>query len=212
VERIRAGGAFLQTTGRKVTAESLKQITRDLEPGFAGLSFQVIRRNPRAYAVYREAADAFGAEPTPDRKVHKRRRRRVRASGRTPRSSYDPLLRLDKRNLVQRIRTLEHELDVVRRLRGALAYDEQALRAKLLRVETEAILLQAGGPERLDRSGWPYERASGVAASRSRTPGVVPDRSIAEHQTAACAAVGFDRPLRTASRAIGFPVDHPRAA
>src|SRR5688500_7244717 len=56
VERLRAGIAALQATGQKITAESLKQITRELEPGFAGLSFQVIRRNPRAYALYREAA------------------------------------------------------------------------------------------------------------------------------------------------------------
>ena len=54
-----------------------------------------------------------------------------------------PLQRLDKRDLVQRIRTLERELDAERRLRGTLAYDEQALRAKLLRVETEIVLIQA---------------------------------------------------------------------
>jgi len=65
VERIRVGVAALQATGRKITAESLKQVTRELEPGFSGLSFQVIRRNARAYAVYREAADAFTAEPRP---------------------------------------------------------------------------------------------------------------------------------------------------
>ena len=129
---------------RRITAESIKQVTRDLEPGFAGLSLQVIRRNARAYAVYREAADAFTARPTPDHEVQQRRRRRARASaGREPRSSYDPLLRLDKRNLVQRIRTLEYELDLERRLRGTLAYDDQALRAKLLRLETEIVLIQA---------------------------------------------------------------------
>jgi hypothetical protein len=63
----------------------------------------------------------------------------------TPLASYDPLQRFDKRALVQRIRTLERELDAKRRLRGALAYDQQALRAKLLRFETEIILLQAKG-------------------------------------------------------------------
>jgi hypothetical protein len=41
------------------------QVTRDLEPGFAELSFQVIRRNTRAYALYREAADASSTLPTP---------------------------------------------------------------------------------------------------------------------------------------------------
>jgi Creatinine amidohydrolase len=67
LERIRRGIATLQASGRKVTAESLKQVTHDLEPGFAGLSFQVISRNPRAYALYREAADAFNPEPTADK-------------------------------------------------------------------------------------------------------------------------------------------------
>ena len=43
VERLRAGLVALQASGRKITAESIKQATRDLEPGFAGLSFQVIR-------------------------------------------------------------------------------------------------------------------------------------------------------------------------
>ena len=51
VQRTSAGIAALRTDGRKITAESLKQATRELEPGFAGLSFQVIRRNPRAYAL-----------------------------------------------------------------------------------------------------------------------------------------------------------------
>ncbi|MBV9168482.1 MAG: hypothetical protein JOZ81_00170 [Chloroflexi bacterium] len=55
---MKAGIAALQASGRKITAESIKQATRDLEPGFAGLSFQLIRRNARAYALYREAADA----------------------------------------------------------------------------------------------------------------------------------------------------------
>src|SRR6266571_2118211 len=41
VERLRAGIAALQATDQKITAESLKHVTRDLEPGFAGLSFQV---------------------------------------------------------------------------------------------------------------------------------------------------------------------------
>src|SRR5687767_13413390 len=48
-----------------------------------------------------------------------KRRRRTRASAQEPRSSYDPLQRLDKRELVRRIRTLERELDAERRQRGA---------------------------------------------------------------------------------------------
>jgi hypothetical protein len=59
LERLRAGIAALQARGQKITAQSLKQVTRELEPGFAGLSFQVIRRNPRAYELFRTAADAF---------------------------------------------------------------------------------------------------------------------------------------------------------
>jgi Putative ATPase subunit of terminase (gpP-like) len=69
VERLRAGIAALQEDGKKITAESLRQVTRDLEPGFAGLSFQAIRRNPRAYALYRESASAFTALPTPEKSI-----------------------------------------------------------------------------------------------------------------------------------------------
>ena len=141
VERLRAGIAALQATHQKITAESLKQITRELEPGFAGLSFQVIRRNPRAYALYREAANAFSIPAIPDDQQHKRRRRRADRR-RTPRAAYDPLQRLDKRDLVRRIRALEQELETERQLRAALAYDQQALRARLLRLETEIVLLQ----------------------------------------------------------------------
>ena len=126
---------------RRSPRESLKQATRELEPGFAGLSFQVIRRNPRAYTLYRDAADAFSVQAMAD-KPRARRRRRSRG-GRTPRSSYDPLQRFDKKELVQRIRSVELELDAERQSRSALAYDQQALLAKMIRLETEIILLQA---------------------------------------------------------------------
>ncbi len=59
-----------------------------------------------------------------------------------PRSSYDPLQRLRKGDLVRRIRTLEHELEADRQRWAALAHDEQAFRARILRLETEIILLQ----------------------------------------------------------------------
>jgi hypothetical protein len=140
VEWLRAGIAALQATDQKITAESLKQITRELEPGFAGLSFQVIRRNPRAYALYREAANAFSIPAVPDDQQHKRPRGDRR---RTPRAAYDPLQRLDKRDLVRRIRAREQELETERQLCAALAYDQQALRARPLRLETEIVLLQA---------------------------------------------------------------------
>jgi hypothetical protein len=143
VERISAGIAALQTSRRKITAESIKEITRELEPGFSGLSFQVIRRNARAYAIYRAAADAFSGELTSAKQQRRRRRQRARSPDRQPRSPYDPLQGLDKRNLVKRIRALERELDEERRMRAALAYDKQAVHAKLLRLETEVILLQA---------------------------------------------------------------------
>ena len=144
VERLSAGIAALRAGGQKITAESLKQATRELEPGFAGLSFQVIRRNPRAYALYRDAADAFSPQASTDNQPRARRRRRTRGSGgRTPRSSYDPLQRLDKKELVQRIRSVETELDTERQRRSALAYDQQALLAKLIRLETEIILPRA---------------------------------------------------------------------
>lgn len=146
VERTSAGIAALRKSAQKITAESLKQATRELEPGFAGLSFQVILRNPRAYALYREAADAFSVPAADDERPHakRRRRRRVRGTGgRTPRSSYDPLQRFDKKELVHRIRSVETDLAAERQKRSALAYDQQALLAKMIRLETEIILLQA---------------------------------------------------------------------
>ena len=144
VERLRAGIAALRAADQKITAESLKQVTRELEPGFAGLSFQVIRRNPRAYALYREAASAFTPPATPDDQQQRGKRRRARRGARrTPRSSYDPLQGLDKRDLVGRIRTLEQELATGRQRRAALAYDKQAQLAKIVRLETEIILFQA---------------------------------------------------------------------
>ncbi len=145
VERLRAGIAALRATDQKITAESLKQVTRELEPGFAGLSFQVIRRNPRAYQLYREAASAFTASATPDDQQRGKRRRARRGPRGTPRSAYDPLQALDKRDLVGRIRTLEQVLATERQQRGALAYDQQTLLARIVRLETEIILLQAEG-------------------------------------------------------------------
>jgi hypothetical protein len=50
---------------------------------------------------------------------------------------------------VRRIRTLEEELETERQRRAALAYDQQALRARLLRLETEIILLNAEQPHPL---------------------------------------------------------------
>jgi hypothetical protein len=145
VDRLRAGIATLRATDQKITAESLKQVTRELEPGFAGLSFQVIRRNPRAYALYRDAASAFAAPAKLDDQQRGKRRHTRRGTRRTPRSSYDPLQGLDKRDLVGRIRTLEHDLATERQQRGALAYDQQTLLARIVRLETDIILLQAEG-------------------------------------------------------------------
>src|ERR1700682_4347149 len=125
LERLRVGIAALRAADQKITAESLKQVTRELEPGFAGLSFQVIRRNPRAYELYREAASAFSAPATPDDQPRGNRRRARRGTRRTPRSSYDPLQGLDKRDLVGRIRTLEQDLASERQRRGALAHAQQ---------------------------------------------------------------------------------------
>ena len=147
VDRIQAAIAALQATGGKITAESVKQVTRDLEPGFAGLSFQVIRRNARAYALYREAATAFTSEAASaaTRRMRDRRPAR-RVARRNPRASYDPLQRLDKRALVQRIRALEQELSAERQRRSAIAYDQQVLLGKILRLETEVALIQTDRP------------------------------------------------------------------
>jgi hypothetical protein len=142
IERLTAGIAALRAADRNVTAEAIKQATRDLEPGFAGLSFQVIRRNPQGYALYREAAAAFTAA-SEDRLCGRHKRRARRARHRVPRASYDPLQRLDKRDLVRQVRTLELELLAEGQRRGALAYDQQTLLAKILRLEMEIVLLQA---------------------------------------------------------------------
>ncbi len=42
---------------------------------------------------------------------------------------------------MRRIRTLEQELEAERQKRGVLAYDEQNLRAMILRLATELIIL-----------------------------------------------------------------------
>ena len=105
----------------------------------------MIRRNPRAYQLYREAASAFTASATPDDQQRGKRRRARRGAHLTPRSAYDPLQALDKRDLVGRIRTLEQDLATERQRRGALAYDQQTLLARIVRLETEIVLLQAEG-------------------------------------------------------------------
>jgi hypothetical protein len=124
VMRLITGITALRAAGHKVTVESIKHATRDLEPGFAGLSFQVIRRNARVYSVYCEAADAFTSSATPKRKLRRSRTRGPNGiSTRSPGSSYDPLEGLGKRALVLPIRTLERELETERQLRTSLAYD-----------------------------------------------------------------------------------------
>ena len=55
--------------------------------------------------------------------------------------------RFDKKELVRRIRSVETELDAERQKRSALAYDQQVLLAKMIRLETEIILLQAEGSQ-----------------------------------------------------------------
>jgi hypothetical protein len=144
VERTRGAIRALRTRGEKITAEALERASRELEPGFAGLSFQVIRRNPTAYALYREAAEAFAA-PAGETASPARTGRRpaTRAGRRVPRAAYDPLESRGKKELVRRVRSLELELEAVRRRHAALAYDKQALLARLLRAEADNALLRA---------------------------------------------------------------------
>jgi hypothetical protein len=141
VERTRSAILLLQARKEKVTADSLKQVSRELESGFAGLSFQVIRRNPAAYALYRGAADAFGARAkttTPTK-----RRRAATRGGRVLGAAYDPLESRSKKELVRRVRSLEVALEAERQRQAAVAYDKQALLARLLRLETDNVLLRA---------------------------------------------------------------------
>jgi hypothetical protein len=144
VERTRTAILMLQARTEKVTAESLKQASRELEPGFTGLSFQVIRRNADAYALYREAATAFAA-PSRDESTSRRKRRRAgrtRRESRLTRSTYDPLESRRRKELVRRVRSLEQELEAERLRHAALAYDKQSLLARLLRAETDNVLLR----------------------------------------------------------------------
>jgi hypothetical protein len=53
------------------------------------------------------------------------------------------LQRLSKRDLVQRMRALVQAVQAERHQRGGLAYEQQALSARILRLETEIVLLQA---------------------------------------------------------------------
>ena len=109
-----------------------------------GLVLRVSRLHPKV--VIEPPVDGDRLQPDDDERrddAVRRRRRHRGAGGRTPRSSYDPLQRLDKKELVQRIRSVEAELDVERESRSALAYDQQALLAKMIRLETEIILLQS---------------------------------------------------------------------
>ena len=144
VERLRAGIAALRAADQKITAESLKQVTRELEPGFAGPQLPGdppeptrLRTLPRSRRRLQRTADT---DRTATREATAAA---LEAPSLTPRSSYDPLQRLDKRDLVQRIRNLERELDIDRRLRGALAYDQQVALSKILRLETELLLMNA---------------------------------------------------------------------
>jgi hypothetical protein len=143
VERTRGAILALQAREEKVTADSLKQVSRELEPGFAGLSFQVIRRNPAAYALYREAADAFAGPARVKTTFRKTRRRAAAGGGRVPRARYDPLQSRSKKELVRRIRSLEVTLEAERQRHAALAYDKQTLMARLLQTETDNVMLRA---------------------------------------------------------------------
>jgi hypothetical protein len=143
VERTRGAILMLQARDEKVTADSLKRASRELEPGFAGLSFQVIRRNPAAYALYREAADAFAAPARVKTTSRRKRRRAATRGGRVPRAACDPLESRSKKELVRGIRSLEVAFEAERQRHAALAYDKQALLARLLRTETDNVLLRA---------------------------------------------------------------------
>jgi hypothetical protein len=134
---------MLQERAEKITADSLKQASRELEPGFGGLSFPVIRRNPAAYALYSEAADAFGGDARLKTTLKKKRRRATSRGGRKPSATYDALESRSKKELVRRVRSLEVALEAERQLRAGLAYDKQVFLARLLRTETDNALLLA---------------------------------------------------------------------
>jgi hypothetical protein len=94
---------------------------------------------------YRDAADAFSAKSTSETKECKRGRRRAEDRAKNPARHMTPYSGSTNGILCSAFEQMEGELDAEQRRRGALAYDQQALRARILRLETEIILIRAMG-------------------------------------------------------------------
>ena len=82
VERLEAGIAQLHVASVAVTAKSIEAQT--------GLTFQTIRRNQEAYALYRDRAAAFRRPPPAARAGRRGKARRTTSSPSTP-DTRDPL-------------------------------------------------------------------------------------------------------------------------
>jgi hypothetical protein len=62
---------------------------------------------------------------------------------RVPRATYDPLESRSKKEVARRVRSLEVTLEAERQRQADVAFDKQVLLARLLRLETDNVLLRA---------------------------------------------------------------------
>jgi hypothetical protein len=103
VERVRQGIATLQAAARPVTAQALREV--------AGLDMTAIRRNPEAYALFRESSAFL-------QRQSKRGGRGGRSAGLGAPVSADPLARYPKQRLIRLIRELQEALAAREALEG----------------------------------------------------------------------------------------------
>jgi len=120
VERLRVGITILEQSGVSVSGPLIYKVT--------GLAFKTIRRNPRAYNLYREHAAYF--EPQPKRTGGRRGKLH-----RPMQPQRDQLLNYSKATLVKRLRAAVTNLEQLK-----AAHVEQARRCQEEHHEAIALL------------------------------------------------------------------------
>jgi hypothetical protein len=127
VERVRQGIATLQAAARPITAQALREV--------AGLDMTAIRRNPEAYALFRESS-AF---------LQRQSGRSARPAGPGEPVSADPLAHYPKQRLVRMIRELQEVLAAREALEGqyrALLQEHARCALAIERLQEEARELE----------------------------------------------------------------------
>lgn len=122
VARLRAGIEAIESRSERVTADSIKRES--------GLDFTSIRRNPEAYALYRQHAHAFKNTRNPSRRKPTRRRRQEADSGR------DRLLSHSKTQLCAKVHALTNYVRELERLLAARAVTEQTQAVEVIALRT----------------------------------------------------------------------------